>query len=75
MNKKQTRLFAIGSSLLAALVFIGMTIDSHRQFGKLTHAENITPAVARGKNVWHKNNCINCHTLFGEGAYYAPDLT
>ena len=20
-------------------------------------------------------NCINCHTLFGEGAYYAPDLT
>ena len=75
MNKKQTRLFAIGSSLLAALVFIGMTIDSHRQFGKLTHAENITPAVARGKNVWHKNNCINCHTLFGEGAYFAPDLT
>ena len=75
MNKKQTRLFAIGSSLLAALVFIGMTIDSHRQFGKLTHAENITPAVARGKNVWHKNNCINCHTLFGEGAYYASDLT
>ena len=75
MNKKQTRLFAIGSSLLAALVFIGMTIDSHRQFGKLTHAENITPSVARGKNVWHKNNCINCHTLFGEGAYYAPDLT
>jgi len=25
--------------------------------------------------VWHKYNCINCHTLFGEGAYYAPDLT
>src|SRR5690606_20714090 len=22
-----------------------------------------------------KYNCINCHTLFGEGAYYAPDLT
>jgi nitric oxide reductase subunit C len=26
-------------------------------------------------DVWHANNCINCHTLFGEGAYYAPDLT
>ena len=75
MNKKQTRLFALGSSVLAAVVFIGMTIDSHRQFGKLTHAENITPAVLRGKDVWHKNNCINCHTVFGEGAYYAPDLT
>ncbi|MDQ3061153.1 MAG: cytochrome c [Pseudomonadota bacterium] len=75
MNKRQTRLFAIGSSLVAALVFIGLTLDSHRQFDKLTHAENITPAVSRGKDVWHKNNCINCHTLFGEGAYYAPDLT
>ena len=31
--------------------------------------------MTRGKDVWHKNNCINCHTLFGEGAYYAPDLT
>ena len=75
MNKRQTRLFAIGASLLAALAFIGLTLDSHRQFGTLTHAENITPAVSRGKDVWHKNNCINCHTLFGEGAYYAPDLT
>ncbi|MDD2713398.1 MAG: cytochrome c [Simplicispira sp.] len=75
MNKRQTRLFAIGSSLLAALVFIGMTIDSHKQFPQLTNADKITPAVTRGKDVWHQNNCINCHTLFGEGAYYAPDLT
>lgn len=75
MNKRQARLFAIGSSLLAAVVFIGLTLDSHRQFGKLTHSENITAEVKRGKDVWHNNNCINCHTVFGEGAYYAPDLT
>lgn len=75
MNKRQTRLFAIGSTAVAALVFIGLTIDSHRQFPELTQSQNITPAVTRGKDVWHANNCINCHTLFGEGAYYAPDLT
>ena len=75
MNKKQSRLFAIGSTALAVLVFLGMTVDSHRQFDKLTNAQNITPEVSRGKDVWHKYNCINCHTLFGEGAYYAPDLT
>lgn len=75
MNKRQTRFFAIGASLLSALAFIGLTLDSHRQFGKLTNADQITPAVTRGKDVWHKNNCINCHTVFGEGAYYAPDLT
>ncbi len=75
MNKRQTRLFAIISSGLAALLFLGMTLDSHRQFPKLTNEQNLTPAVSRGNEVWHRNNCINCHTLFGEGAYYAPDLT
>ncbi|MES2717043.1 MAG: c-type cytochrome [Pseudomonadota bacterium] len=75
MNKRQARLFAIGSTVVATVAFLGLTIDSHRQFPKLTNAQNITPAVTHGKDVWHKNNCINCHTLFGEGAYYAPDLT
>lgn len=75
MNKRQTRLFAIGATVVSAVAFIGMTIDSHRQFPALTHSDKITPAVTRGKNVWHDNNCINCHTVFGEGAYYAPDLT
>ncbi|HEY0845263.1 MAG TPA: cytochrome c [Noviherbaspirillum sp.] len=75
MNKRQTRLFSIVSTALAALAFLGLTIDSHRQFPTLTNAENITPAVRQGQDVWHKYNCINCHTLFGEGAYYAPDLT
>ena len=75
MNKKQTRLFAIGSSMIAAAAFIGLTIDSHLHFDTLTHADKITTAVTLGDHVWHKNNCINCHTLFGEGAYYAPDLT
>ena len=68
-------MFAIGSTALAVVLFLGMTLDSHRQFGKLTNADKITPAVTHGKDVWHANNCINCHTLFGEGAYYAPDLT
>jgi nitric oxide reductase subunit C len=75
MNKRQSRRFAVVSTALAGLVFLGLTVDSHRQFGRLTNAGNITPAVKHGKDVWHKYNCINCHTLFGEGAYYAPDLT
>jgi nitric oxide reductase subunit C len=50
MNKKQTRLFATGSSVIAAVAFVGKTIDSHRQFGKLTNADKITPAVTRGKD-------------------------
>ncbi|MHA3886906.1 c-type cytochrome [Stutzerimonas degradans] len=75
MNKRQTRSFAVISTAIATVVFLGLTVDSHRQFPKLTNAETITPEVTRGKDVWHAKNCINCHTLFGEGAYYAPDLT
>jgi nitric oxide reductase subunit C len=75
MNKRQSRMFAIGSTAIAALIFLGLTLDSHRQFGELTNAESITAEVRAGKDVWHDYNCINCHTLFGEGAYYAPDLT
>jgi nitric oxide reductase subunit C len=75
MNNRQARHFAIASTGIAALVFLILTIDSHRQFPQLTNADNITPEVTHGKDVWHDYNCVNCHTLFGEGAYYAPDLT
>lgn len=30
--------------------------------------------IAFGKTIWEKNNCIGCHTLLGEGAYFAPEL-
>jgi fumarate hydratase class I len=33
------------------------------------------PAVARGQTPLGLNNCMGCHTLLGEGAYYAPELT
>lgn len=75
MNKRQSRIFAIVATGLAAAAFLGMTLHSHTRFAELTNAEDITPEVVHGKDVWHKYNCINCHTLFGEGAYYAPDLT
>lgn len=75
MTKRHARNFFLVCTIGFALIFIGMTIDSHRQFDKLTNAQNITPDVTAGKDVWHAQNCINCHTLLGEGAYYAPDLT
>ena len=75
MTKRQTRAFFLGSTGLFTLIFLYLTYDSHRQFGALTHADQITPEVIAGKHVWHRKNCVNCHTLLGEGAYYAPDLT
>lgn len=75
MTRRQARLFAIISTALVTIAFLAMTVDSHRQFPRLTNEDKMTPQVLDGKHVWHKYNCTNCHTLLGEGAYYAPDLT
>ena len=75
MTKRGAQAFFVAGTLISALVFLALTVDSHRKIPALTNAAAIDATVIAGKNVWHRNNCINCHTLLGEGAYYAPDLT
>jgi nitric oxide reductase subunit C len=75
MTRRQTRLFFVAGTTIFGIVFVALTIHSHTRFGELTNADAITGDVIAGKHVWHRKNCINCHTLLGEGAYYAPDLT
>lgn len=75
MNKRQTRAFFYISSGIFTAVFLALTVDTQRQIGKLTNEASMTPDVIAGKHVWHHKDCINCHTLLGEGAYFAPDLT
>ncbi|HET9983094.1 MAG TPA: c-type cytochrome [Longimicrobiales bacterium] len=75
MTKRQTRAFFYAGTGVFTAIFLALTIDSHRQFPRLTHSDRITADVVAGKHVWHRKNCINCHTLLGEGAYFAPDLT
>ena len=75
MTRRQTRFFFAAGTTIFAGIFVALTIHSHTRFPQLTHEEALTPDVIAGKHVWHRKNCINCHTLLGEGAYYAPDLT
>ena len=35
----------------------------------------MSESVVRGHMIWNRNNCMGCHTILGEGAYYAPELT
>ncbi|MFC1568027.1 c-type cytochrome [Pseudomonadota bacterium] len=44
-------------------------------FGKKMSEEEAEAMVTWGKKIVQGRNCINCHTLLGNGAYYAPDLT
>jgi nitric oxide reductase subunit C len=44
-------------------------------FGKELSDAEAEALVSHGKMTIQAKNCMNCHTLLGNGAYYAPDLT
>lgn len=44
-------------------------------FGKKLNEEEAYNLVNLGKMTVQAKNCIGCHTLLGNGSYYAPDLT
>ncbi|QOY51232.1 c-type cytochrome [Candidatus Sulfurimonas baltica] len=74
ITKNMARNIYFGGSLFAILLFAGLTVDTVQKIPKLTNSDKITESVARGKNLWEVNNCVGCHTIMGEGAYYAPEL-
>ncbi len=75
LSKKAARAFFLVGTALCSLVFVGLTVDTFRRIPAQTRADRLTPAAIRGKHLWDRNNCMGCHTLLGEGAYYAPELT
>lgn len=73
-TKATARNIYYGGSVFFVLLFLALTFQTHRAWPERVHPENITEQVVRGKELWEDNNCIGCHTLLGEGAYYAPEL-
>jgi len=49
--------------------------DKEPFFGKEQSVEEAAALLHLGKLTSQAKNCMNCHTLLGNGAYYAPDLT
>ncbi len=74
LTKSMARNTFYGGSLFFFLVFLGLTFHTTSELPKRDHRENITEQVAQGKYVWETNNCAGCHTILGEGAYFAPEL-
>lgn len=75
LSKSQARLFFLGGTAFFSAIFLLLTVDTMRQVPEQTNEDQLTPQVVAGKEIWEANNCMGCHTLFGEGAYYAPELT
>ena len=73
-TKSMARNIFYGGTVFFFLLFLALSFDTHSQLPKRDMRANITPQIAEGKKLWEVNNCIGCHTLMGEGAYFAPEL-
>ena len=71
-NKAARNLFILGSLFFFA-IFLALTFDTMKQIDG--RAPEITQQVDAGKMAWQKCDCIGCHTILGNGSYFAPDMT
>jgi len=74
LTKGMSRNIYIGGTVFSLLLLTGLTVDTVRQTPHRENRVELTESVAKGKVLWEKNNCVGCHTILGEGAYYAPEL-
>lgn len=75
MTKTMARNIFYGGSLFFILIFVGLTAHSHWYIVNVsTDSKGLTASVAAGKHLWEKHSCVNCHSILGEGAYYAPEV-
>ncbi|MBX3185310.1 MAG: c-type cytochrome [Polyangiaceae bacterium] len=75
LSKSAARTFFIVGTGLCSLAFVLLTIDTLKRVPEQTGADKLTPEAVRGKHLFDESNCMGCHTILGEGAYYAPELT
>ena len=75
MSERKAKLIFWIGTLSSLALFLGLTVDTTRQFAVLTHADKLDEQVVAGKRAFERYNCNDCHTILGFGGYYAPDLT
>jgi nitric oxide reductase subunit C len=75
LSKTAARNIFLAGSLFFFILFVGLTAHSHWYIVNVsTDNEGLTDSVRMGKHVWERNSCINCHSILGEGSFYAPEL-
>ncbi|MFN3984483.1 MAG: c-type cytochrome [Rhodocyclaceae bacterium] len=73
-TKAMARNIFYGGTVFFFLLFLALTFDTMKVLPKTDNRGELTPGAIAGKHIWETRNCLGCHTLLGEGAYYAPEL-
>ncbi|MDE3090645.1 MAG: c-type cytochrome [Chloroflexota bacterium] len=77
-QENRSRKIALGAFGVVALLFIlisAVSFDASR--GRIDPAtiQFQGQTAVDGKRVFQAYNCMGCHTVLGNGAYFAPDIT
>jgi nitric oxide reductase subunit C len=75
LSKSAARAFFLGGTGICTAAFVLLTVDTLSQLDERSNDDKLTATARHGFEIYTKNNCMGCHSLMGEGAYYAPELT
>jgi nitric oxide reductase subunit C len=77
-TKAMARNIFYGGSAFFFLLLLALTFQTEADFPNLDNRAALEgpmgAKITKGKQLWEENNCIGCHTLLGEGGYFAPEL-
>ena len=74
-RRRKTALLIFGVLTLIFIVISGASFAKERQRPDPTGISFMGQTAVDGKRVFQAYNCMGCHTLVGNGAYFAPDIT
>jgi len=72
---RRRALAVLGIMLIIFIVLSGMSFLGSRPQAKPDQVTFATHDAVEGKRVFQGYNCMGCHTIVGNGAYFGPDLT
>lgn len=79
-KEQEARKYAIWVIVIMTIIWIILSIFSFtdtkdRVRPRTANIEFEGVGALKGKQVFQAYNCMDCHTIVGNGAYFAPDLT
>lgn len=74
LTKAAARNVFYGGTAFFFAIFAALVAHSFMFAREIESAHPISDSVAQGKRVWERHACFDCHTLYGEGARYAPEV-
>ena len=81
ITKQHARNIVYGSTIFFSILFLGLTFVTLLKLEEpgsnilLTNSDAVARKIVLGEAIWEQHDCIGCHSLLGEGAYFAPELS